>query len=203
MGTEVLRPQDCLGERFRVSQVAFHNRRKNTKHGEAGYRKPVFRSERSDQNQKKKFNNQHENSISKKSSSADSLKFRSDNGPVMGQVTILRRGESLDSLNPKINSNKKLGSPKRSPVDDMVVYGTERIGPDTPEMAPMQIRLVAQPASARRGGADTYAGSAFSTSPSPRSLPVPSFFNKKKQDSARQVFDDSATRDLRRLLRLE
>ncbi|CAI9765900.1 unnamed protein product [Fraxinus pennsylvanica] len=203
MGTEVLRPQDCLGDRFRVSPAAFH-RRKNTKHGEASYWKPVYRSERSDQNQKKKFNNQHENSISKRSSSADALKPRNNNRPVMGQVTILRRGESLDSLYPKINnSNKKLGSTKQSPVDDMVVCGTGRIGPETPEKVPKQIRMVAQPAAAGRGGADIYAGSAFSMSPSPRSLPVPSFFNNKRQDCARKVFDDSATRDLRRLLRLE
>ncbi|XP_022843951.1 uncharacterized protein LOC111367359 [Olea europaea var. sylvestris] len=203
MGTEVLRPQDCLGDRFRVSPAAFQ-RRKNTKHGDAGYWKPVYRSERSDQNQKKKFNYQHENSISKRSSvskrssSADALKSRNNNGPVMGQVAILRRGESLDSLNQKIdNSNKKLGSAKQSPVDDMVVYGTGRIGPESPEMVPKQIRMVG------RGVSDIYAGSAFSMSPSPRSLPVPSFFNNKRQDSARKVFDDSATRDLRRLLRLE
>ncbi|CAA2961060.1 uncharacterized protein LOC111366023 [Olea europaea var. sylvestris] len=202
MGTEVLRPQDCLGERFRLSPAAFH-RRKSTKHGEAGYRKPVFRSERWDQNQKKKFNNQQENFISKKSSRADALKSRINNGPVMGQVTILRRGESLDSLNPKINSSKKMGSAKQSPVDDMVVYGTGRIGPDTPEMVPKQIRLGARPPAAGRGVADIYAGSAFSMSPSPRSLPVPSFFNNKTQNSASKVFDDSATRDLRRLLRLE
>ncbi|KAL2464002.1 uncharacterized protein Fot_51958 [Forsythia ovata] len=199
MGTEVLRPQDCLGDRFRVSPAAFH-RRKNTKHGESGYRKPVFRSERSDP--KKKFNNQQENSTSKRSSNSDALKSRNNNGPVMGQVTILRRGVSLDSLNPKINSNKNLGTSKQSPVDDMVVYGTGRIGPDAPEMVPKQIRLVAAPGAGKRG-ADIYAGSAFSMSPSPRSLPVPSFFNNKKEDGAHKVFDDLATRDLRRLLRLE
>ncbi|CAN1274678.1 hypothetical protein LINPERPRIM_LOCUS15472 [Linum perenne] len=43
-----------------------------------------------------------------------------------------------------------------------------------------------------------YAGSAFAVSPSPSALPLPSF-SKKKQVSV----DDSATRDLRRLLRLD
>ncbi|KAF8392511.1 hypothetical protein HHK36_022854 [Tetracentron sinense] len=47
---------------------------------------------------------------------------------------------------------------------------------------------------------DVYAGSACSLSPSPSSLPLPSFF-KKKEDLA--IFQDSATKDLRRLLRLD
>ncbi|XP_058758710.1 uncharacterized protein LOC131631960 [Vicia villosa] len=47
---------------------------------------------------------------------------------------------------------------------------------------------------------DKYAGSAFSMSPSPSALPLPSFL-MKKQFSA--TVDDSATRDLRRLLRLD
>ncbi|XP_024995853.1 uncharacterized protein LOC112529003 [Cynara cardunculus var. scolymus] len=55
---------------------------------------------------------------------------------------------------------------------------------------------------------DSYAGSGFFHSPSPRSLPLPSFFNKKQQDSMAMAaadhggFDDSATQHLRRLLRL-
>ncbi|KAG5023929.1 hypothetical protein JHK82_019821 [Glycine max] len=47
---------------------------------------------------------------------------------------------------------------------------------------------------------EVYAGSAFAVSPSPEALPLPSF-STKKQDSV--AVDDSATRDLRRLLRLE
>ncbi|OIW18455.1 hypothetical protein TanjilG_13207 [Lupinus angustifolius] len=48
---------------------------------------------------------------------------------------------------------------------------------------------------------DIYAGSAFSVvAPSPSALPLPSFPAKKQ---ASPVVDDSATRDLRRLLRLD
>ncbi|CAI8610559.1 unnamed protein product [Vicia faba] len=47
---------------------------------------------------------------------------------------------------------------------------------------------------------DKYAGSAFTVSPSPSALPLPSFL-MKRQFSA--TVDDSATRDLRRLLRLD
>ncbi|CAL5198808.1 unnamed protein product [Lathyrus oleraceus] len=47
---------------------------------------------------------------------------------------------------------------------------------------------------------DKYAGSAFSVSPSPSALPLPSFLMKKQLSA---TVDDSATRDLRRLLRLD
>nr|AFK38396.1 unknown [Lotus japonicus] len=45
-----------------------------------------------------------------------------------------------------------------------------------------------------------YAGSACAMSPAPSALPLPSFSTRKQSPAA---FDDSATRDLRRLLRLE
>lgn len=64
---------------------------------------------------------------------------------------------------------------------------------------------------------DVYAGSAFFVSPSPSSLPLPSFFNINNSNGNNnsmnisnhitiinnEEFHDSATRDLRRLLRLE
>ncbi|XP_062199097.1 uncharacterized protein LOC133901672 [Phragmites australis] len=46
---------------------------------------------------------------------------------------------------------------------------------------------------------EVYAGPAFSASPEPSSLPLPQFPVKK----AAAVVDDAATRDLRRILRLE
>ncbi|KAK1417880.1 hypothetical protein QVD17_27014 [Tagetes erecta] len=53
-------------------------------------------------------------------------------------------------------------------------------------------------------GDDSYAGSAFFHSPSPRSLPLPSFFNMKQESMVEDHdgFDDSATKHLCRLLRL-
>ncbi|KAL8264659.1 hypothetical protein R6Q59_022789 [Mikania micrantha] len=56
-------------------------------------------------------------------------------------------------------------------------------------------------------GDDSYAGPVFVHSPSPRSLPLPSFFNKKQEGLMTMVedpggFDDSATKYLCRLLRL-
>ncbi|WMV10345.1 hypothetical protein MTR67_003730 [Solanum verrucosum] len=175
MGTEVLRPQNCLIDRFREPQpaAAFH-RRKNNGYYNNGYRKPVVRTEKKKLNNK--IQNQSEPSISRRSEESKPVQIPGrvtpavDGGIVMGQVMILRRGESLDSLNPNI-----------------------RLGPDQPGMLPKNIRVGHTPT-------DVYAGSAFSNSPSPRSLPLPSFFNNMNNNNKKQ---DSASRDLRRLLRLE
>ncbi|KAG6428088.1 hypothetical protein SASPL_112337 [Salvia splendens] len=99
-----------------------------------------------------------------------------------GGARILRRGKSLSCIAAKLNGGD--GSATRSPVADDMTVGRMR-----PERMPNQIRQSPLP---------LYAGSAFSLSPSPRSLPLPSFFNKKLNPS-----DDPATRDLRRLLRLD
>ncbi|KAE8037555.1 hypothetical protein FH972_010136 [Carpinus fangiana] len=67
-------------------------------------------------------------------------------------------------------------------------------------MVPKQIRVVdlrLSPLVAEK--CDMYAGLAFVMSPEPSSLPLP-LFSKKKQVLV--IVDDSATRDLRRLLRL-
>lgn len=182
MGTEVLRPQDCL---MRVPPAGFSRRRSygncynygNNFNGVTSgksYRKPATRPE-----QRKRV------ASSERRPSSDDSKVARGSGLVMEKVTILRRGESLDSKM-KIEALKREG-------DDLVVVGTQRIGPD-PEMVPKQIRIMDLKH-------DVYAGSAFSMSPSPSALPFPSF--QRKQMPVPVVVDNSATRDLRRLLRLE
>lgn len=207
MATEVLRPQDCLIQRIRVSPASYP-RRKACNYGNS-YSNPSSRSSarpnrrqqiqqqqpqpaKPEQQRKRYVPAQSEPSTSSRSSSDDLSKQARSAGLVMEKVTILRRGESLDS---KIKSQVAAAS------GDMVVCdGTQRLGPD-PEMVPKQVRIVdlrsPAPAAGRRR-CDMYAGSAFAVSPEPSSLPLPSF-SKKKHVS----FDDSATRDLRRLLRLD
>lgn len=207
MATEVLRPQDCLIQRIRVSPASFP-RRKACNYGNS-YSNPSRSSARPNRKQihqqqqqpaakpevqRKRFvPAQPEPSTSITRSSSDDLRHaRSSSGLVMEKVTILRRGESLDS---KIESQVSEAAASSSGL--VVCDGTQRLGPD-PAMVPKQVRMVdlRSPAAARR--CDVYAGSAFAVSPEPSSLPLPSF-SKKKHVS----FDDSATRDLRRLLRLD
>ncbi|KAI4311218.1 hypothetical protein MLD38_036128 [Melastoma candidum] len=85
---------------------------------------------------------------------------------VMEKVTILRRGESLDSATMKATMTGGGGG---------ATFG------------------------------DLYAGMAFAVSPEPSSLPVPSFGRARKDrvSGGGAPVDDSATRDLRRLLRLD
>ncbi|XVE65702.1 hypothetical protein DITRI_Ditri08aG0020900 [Diplodiscus trichospermus] len=189
MGTEVLRPQDCLTERIRVGPTACNRRR----YGNGGFN-PSYYYNNNNNNGNGRFNRKPvqrkrvgaEQAISKRSNSADDLKTVRNNVS-MEKVTILRRGESLDS---KIKSNKGVKE------DGLVVTGMDRLGPD-PELVPRQIKIVDIKTQMPQKP-DVYAGSAFAVSPAPSSLPLPSF-SKKKQVS----IDDSATRDLRRLLRLD
>ncbi|EPS59955.1 hypothetical protein M569_14851 [Genlisea aurea] len=168
MGTEVLRPYDVLSERFPAS---FH-RRKHQIQSPGGNKKWSG----------KKTGSSPENGATKRSArnGSGARKDDGDGGLVSGKVTLLRRGESLDSLAKILHRSPDPKQPEPEPV----------VIPAKIHHLPNQIRL--SPAPFR----DVYAGSAFYSSPSPRSLPLPSFFNKR--DPA-----DSATQDLRRMLRLD
>ncbi|KAL0414671.1 UNVERIFIED_CONTAM: hypothetical protein Sradi_1668800 [Sesamum radiatum] len=210
MGTEVLRPQDLLADRFRAPAPTFQRRRnfpgngnltnlivnRKPSHNNTGYKKTSPRPD------KKRINPAGDNGGTKKATHGGAVADtrRRDDGTNGGpHVTILRRGESLDLCCPKMRGgSNRLKSPRQKPVDDQAVISPPRSGPPSPVNVRKQIRLSPPPLS------DVYAGSACSQSPSPRSVPLPSFFNKKQQnDSIDESYDDSATRDLRRLLRLD
>lgn len=148
MATEILYPQDCLDRRIR----SIHSILSNSN----GRRSPHPRSCL----KKRELKNTHNPNL------------------VMGQVMILRRGES-----PESNSNKGHGFGSGNDDRKKTVYLD---GQDL-----KQVRVEFQP--------DGYAGSAFSQSPSPRSLPLPRFSKKKERPA---TVDDLATSDLRRLLRI-
>ncbi|WOL12590.1 hypothetical protein Cni_G21357 [Canna indica] len=109
---------------------------------------------------------------------------------VSGRVAVLRRRESLETTR---KARKGHGFDPR-------VFGAEQLDGPCPGMAPRKVRL--RPAST----APLYAGSSCALSPSPRALPLPRFSRRTGEPSsaaaANQV-DPSATRGLRRLLRLE
>ena len=187
MGTEVLRAQDLLAERYHISPPAFHRRRKENLTTLIVNRRPTYNTGGN--------NNKRTSPKPDKKKSNESKKVTHGGGAAETrrrderQVTILRRGESLDSLTSKANGGRSpnLKSPNQKSADDLAVLGT-----------PRNIRLSPPPL------VDVYAGSAFSLSPSPRSVPLPSFFNKKSDDGKIiSPLDDPATRDLRRLLRLD
>lgn len=196
----MLRPQDCLTHRIGVSPAVFPRRKTNFYGFGSGIPKvnrPVIRSEHQDRRrspeQRKRSPVQLRRSperknFAKRSASAGDLTYKQNqisnnnyNLIVAGKVKILRRGESLVSIT-AMNENSG---------DEMAVYGTGRLGPD-PETVMKQVRIDLS---------DVYAGSAVTMSPSPRALPVPSFF--KKGGGGEKLVDDSATKDLRRLLRLD
>ncbi|PNX57509.1 hypothetical protein L195_g050438 [Trifolium pratense] len=204
MGTELLLPQDCLIERFKTPPASFSRRRYpgnyynnyNNNYYGCNYgnnynynynlygnvnsgrinRKPVIRPE-----QRKRVTvaerKPNTRTSFRSSSSYDDMKVTVTRGGerLVEKVMILRRGESLDSI-VKSEGLKNEGNGNDEMVDSK------------------QIRIVDL-----KNGCDVYAGSAFAMSPSPSALPIPSF---QRKFASPVVVDDSATRDLRRLLRI-
>ncbi|KAM1380122.1 hypothetical protein ACFX2I_021897 [Malus domestica] len=183
MGTEILRPRDCLIERIRAPPASF-SRRKNSYYGNPVVNKNYVSNPRSRKPavryEQRRIEAQPPPAVVTKRSSSDDER----QGFKMEKVTILRRGESLDS-----KMNEKGG---------LAATGTERLRPG-PETVQKQVRIVdlRSPVGCKT---DVYAGSSFVVSPEPIALPLPSFSRKKQVSKV--VDDDSATRDLRRLLRL-
>ncbi|XP_042510315.1 uncharacterized protein LOC122085798 [Macadamia integrifolia] len=109
---------------------------------------------------------------------------------IMGQVTILKRGEMLKPTEDRVRG---VVEEEAKTNEVPVLYSTERLGPE-PDMVPKQIGLTDV-----KSVDGVFAGSAFLTSPPPSSLPLPGFFTNKVVPSK----NDVATTDLRRLLRLD
>ncbi|XP_008795120.2 uncharacterized protein LOC103710956 [Phoenix dactylifera] len=145
MGTEILRPQDCLNRR---SPTLFPRRKPNPR-------------------------------------------------PFSKSAPKRREGSPKPAKTAGGEAKKKGGAVELFAVAaggwDPAVLGTGRLGPD-PDMIPREVRLRV---------AEVYAGAGFAISPSPTSLPLPSFSGRSLSSPAIVPVDDSATRDLRRLLRLE
>ncbi|KAG6671199.1 hypothetical protein I3843_16G114700 [Carya illinoinensis] len=104
---------------------------------------------------------------------------------VMGQVKILKRGETLSQT--KSYDNRKPRAKKENDLN-LVLRSTDRLCP-VPLAVQKYIRV-----SELKVVDEIYAGSAFVASPPPSCLPVPCFLGRN---------NGSATSDLRRLLRLD
>ncbi|PIA39371.1 hypothetical protein AQUCO_02600081v1 [Aquilegia coerulea] len=213
MGTEILRPQDYLNERLGFNPASFSTRRKSFtgNYSNSISNQKSCRKQALQQHPRKRSPppppqpSQSEPLISKEST----VKNFS-----LGQVIILKRGESLPEISQKtktfsgdlkksfsgdlqsLEKKKKNETLKKTFSGDLLLLGTERIGPD-PNQVPIRLNDL-KPLNFR---SDVYAGSAFGQSPSPRALPLPKFSLKK--DEGILAVDDSATKDLRRLLRID
>lgn len=210
MGTEILYPQDILIERLRFNPPSFSPHKNSNPNPKSSYRKEYRK--RSPPPKKS------EPLVSKKSTV-----------PALGQVTILKRGENLDlkSKKDEEESLKKIFfsddlkdlkerrkdnlrksfsgdlqsfssenlNLKKTFSGDLLLGGTQRLGPD-PELVSVRLNDL------KLGSDHVYAGSAFASSPSPRKLPLPKF-SMKKEGGLTAAVEESATKDLRRLLRLE
>ncbi|XP_043701319.1 uncharacterized protein LOC122651834 [Telopea speciosissima] len=184
MATAVLRSQDCLRGRFPKETLApspFRPRKNsNTNANPNPNPNPSF----SRSGRRKRI----------PVGSLDKENGRSARSPaknmIMGQVTILKRGEMLKPTEDRVRGVVE----EQAKINEVsVLCSTDRLGPE-PEMIPKQIGLTDV-----KSVDGVFAGSAFLTSPPPSSLPLPGFFTKKVVPSKIDV----ATTDLRRLLRLD
>lgn len=105
------------------------------------------------------------------------------------QTQSLKKSFSADLADFK----KKNQNLKKTSSGDLKSF-SERLGPN-PDKVSADLKLLKS-----RSG-DVYAGSTFDMSPSPRALPLPKF-SLRKEAVAISTVDDSATKDLRRLLRI-
>lgn len=143
---------------------------------------------------------------------------------LMGQVTILKRGQTLK---PNIYNSSHLEFSNKT-TDQLFVSPTEFLHPD-PTLLLKDRTIKSRSVSSKESEAATppgieteivgggneiktpnfpvfisekWAGPAFPNSPSPSSLPLPSFSIKKSGEDTAEI-DRFATRDLRRLLGLD
>lgn len=202
MATVILPPQDCLGKGLRhqglVLSPPLKSRRNSNPNSISSSTNPNFNHDDTTCSGRRrrsaavgiKANRQVNKGRSRAGEPSTAAKISSKN-LIMGQVKILRRGETL-TPDPGVgygddSCGKRRLESKGEDVD-MVLGSTDRLGPD-PDL--MQKQIVLTEFKVVDG---IYAGSgAFFASPPPSSVPLPSFLGK----------NGTATSDLRRLLRLD
>ncbi|KAL1539060.1 hypothetical protein AAHA92_27733 [Salvia divinorum] len=163
MATEILRPQDALVHRFRMHTSLASNQNHQ--------RRPSTKQE------KKRKPNQ----------CGDARRRRELVAPAAGKITLLRRGESLNSIANRIGDSNPVDSPAVDPAR------SPRARSDSELIDQRKVRAVAA-----LPMVNVYAGAGFGSSPSPRCVPRPKFVGMSNE-----AFEDGATRSLRRMLRLE
>ncbi|KAF3453007.1 hypothetical protein FNV43_RR03440 [Rhamnella rubrinervis] len=201
MGTAILHSQDCLRPRFQHETLTLAASSVGSRRNSSfSYPNPsdVSKANGSQSRRRKRspvgfHSNQQDRERNRFADRAMVAKIPGKN-LVMGQVKILKRGETLGSGTGK-NSRGVGGTgsggdrkPRAKVEEDLVLGSTDRLGPD-PEMVQKHIKV-----SEFKVVDGVYAGSAaFYSSPPPSSVPVPAFLGK----------NGAATVDLRRMLGLD
>ncbi|GLJ42780.1 hypothetical protein SUGI_0887110 [Cryptomeria japonica] len=198
MGTAVMQAQDCLspyeglmGAVYRAPAKPKSKSPSRKKSGHAQQEKK--RPEAVTDSRKRSVKSQN----FQRQNGKGNLKEQGKNNMVMGQVTILKRGHTVESTT---HAMGRLGvSP---PKAEFVARPTRSAGF---EPATFVKTFKAKPKP------EEWAGPAFANSPSPSCVPLPNFSVKKTAAAAEEKvliedefpqIDSSATRDLRRLLGL-
>jgi len=203
MGTAILHSQDCLRSRFQHETLTLAaSSVRSRRNSSFSYPNPsdVSKANGSQSRRRKRSpvgfqSNPQDRERNRFADRAVVAKIPGKN-LVMGQVKILKRGETLSCGTGK--NNRGVGGagsgedrkPRAKVGEDMdlVLGSTDRLGPD-PEMVQKQIKV-----SEFKVVDGVYAGTAaFYSSPPPSSVPLPAFLGK----------NGAATIDLRRMLGLD
>ncbi|XVF35506.1 hypothetical protein REPUB_Repub18cG0151500 [Reevesia pubescens] len=173
MATGILRTEDCLRNRFRHETLSLDHPFRHRRNPNPKMIKPKSNNDFPNSRRRKmsplgfQWNN-------KRQSESMVAKLPGKN-LVMGQVKILKRGETLMVAAEKTDraTIHRSGDENES---DLGLGSTNRLGPD-PKTMQKQIMLK----EFKIGG--FFAGSASSVSPPPSSLPVPSFLGRTARAS--------------------
>lgn len=175
MATAILRTEDCLRNLLRHETLSFDHPLRSRRNPNPKLIKP-------------KSNNDFSKSRSRKRSP---IGFHPNNrrqsesmvakppgmNLVMGQVKILKRGETLIAAAQKTDRGRMDESMGEEEFD-LSLGSTNRLGPD-PETMQKQLKLKES-----KIGGGLYAGSASFLSPPPSSLPVPGFLGRTARASS-------------------
>lgn len=200
MGTAVLQAQNCLSPyegfmgavyRAPAKTKSKSPSKKKSAHTQQEKKRPLKSPEvEAGKRSVKSQNFQRQNGKS-------NLKEQAKNNMVMGQVTILKRGQAVES------TSHAMGRLGVSPPKAEFAAPARRSAGFEP--------VTFMKTSKAKPRSEEWAGPAFANSPSPNCLPLPKFSVKKTASAAEEKastdeefpqIDSSATRDLRRLLGL-
>ncbi|RVX05154.1 hypothetical protein CK203_020170 [Vitis vinifera] len=181
MATVVLRSQDCLRDRFHPETLTYSPLLKSRPNPNSNPNPNGTRARR----RKRSPLGFQDNGNDRVPDRYGSMVVKSPaRNLVMGQVTILKRGEALSLPKNRGLGNDRKGRARREADLDLMLGSTDRLGPE-PEMVQKEIRV-----SESKVVDGLYAGSAFFSSPPPSSLPLPLFFTKKDGSPIDEAIDE-------------